>query len=168
MGHAGNAAAFQIFLFTGQPFVLGVPSGHNGSSTGLCADNIVAANRRDRNRIFLMVNIVLYYLNLFQCPRSLFRFHRSLDEIEYQDDISASASTSDHVLLSHASFTILTPPKRIAALTTPISAPPAMKPDASSVPFSPRSALRAASLLRLVTYQLRHRPLPAERSAPTG
>ena len=56
--------------------------------------------------------------------------------------------------LTQASFTRLIPPKRIAALTTPISAPPAMKPDASNVPFSPRSVLRVASLLRLVTYQL--------------
>lgn len=54
---------------------------------------------------------------------------------------------------SHASFTRLMPPKRIAALITPISAPPAMKPEASKVPFSPRAALIASSLLRVVTYQ---------------
>ena len=29
----------------------------------------------------------------------------------------------------------LIPPKRMAALTTPINAPPAMNPDASKVPF---------------------------------
>ena len=67
-------------------------------------------------------------LSLFQYPRGLILFFiEALIEIEYQDGISAQRRTSRHVLLSHASFTRFTPPKRIAALTTPISAPPAMK-----------------------------------------
>ena len=37
------------------------------------------------------------------------------------------------------------------ALTTPMSAPPAMNPEAMSVPFSTRASLRALSLLRLPT-----------------
>ena len=41
-------------------------------------------------------------------------------------------------LSNQASFTKLMPLKRMAALTTPISAPPAMNPEASRVPFSPR------------------------------
>ena len=57
-------------------------------------------------------------------------------------------------LSNQASFTKLMPLKRMAALTTPISAPPAMNPEASRVPFSPRSAFTSGSLLRLVTYQL--------------
>ena len=57
-------------------------------------------------------------------------------------------------LESHSAFTRFIPPKRMAALITPINAPPAMKPEANSVPFSPRAALTALSLLRVVTYQL--------------
>ena len=51
------------------------------------------------------------------------------------------------------------PAKRMAALTTPIKAPPAMKPDASRVPFSRRTLFRAWSLLRLPTYQLMAPPI---------
>ena len=40
------------------------------------------------------------------------------------------------------------------ALTTPISAPPAIKPLAMSVPRSPRCLFTSASLLREVTHQL--------------
>ena len=47
----------------------------------------------------------------------------------------------------------MTPAKRISALTTPISAPPAMKPDAMRVPFSPRSLFASASFERVVTNQ---------------
>ena len=36
-----------------------------------------------------MVNIVLYYLNLFPVSPQLISFHRSLYEVEYQDGISA-------------------------------------------------------------------------------
>ena len=39
------------------------------------------------------------------------------------------------------------------ALTTPIRAPPAMKPEAMRVPFSWRALLTAASLERVLTYQ---------------
>ena len=46
-------------------------------------------------------------------------------------------------LESHSAFTRFIPPKRMAALITPINAPPAMKPEANSVPFSPRAALTA-------------------------
>ena len=46
------------------------------------------------------------------------------------------------------------PPNFIAAETTPINAPPAMKPDASNVPRSRRALLRAASVERVETYQL--------------
>ena len=43
--------------------------------------------------------------------------------------------------------------KRSTALTTPIKAPPAMKPDAMSVPFSLLASLISLSLLRVFTNQ---------------
>jgi uncharacterized membrane protein YphA (DoxX/SURF4 family) len=46
----------------------------------------------------------------------------------------------------------LTSAKRRIALTTPISAPPAINPEAMSVPFSVRASLSSLSLLRLPTY----------------
>jgi len=46
------------------------------------------------------------------------------------------------------------PPNFISALTTPMRAPPAMKPLAMSVPFSPRALLTEASFERVVTNQL--------------
>ena len=47
-----------------------------------------------------------------------------------------------------------TPPNFSSALTTPMRAPPAIKPLAMSVPFSPRALFTLWSLLRVVTYQL--------------
>ena len=44
------------------------------------------------------------------------------------------------------------PKKRRAALTTPIKAPPAMKPEANKVPSSPLDSLMALSFVRDVTY----------------
>ena len=63
-------------------------------------------------------------------------------------------TTSERLFWSHSSLMKLRPPKRIKALTTPMSAPPAMKPEAMSVPFSPRSLLMFSSFVRVVTYQL--------------
>ena len=54
------------------------------------------------------------------------------------------------------------------ALTTPIRAPPAMNPDASNVPFSPRALLTASSLLREVTYQLMAPPTSNGRFSSNG
>lgn len=65
-----------------------------------------------------------------------------------------TAITPAKLLSIHSSFTRFIPPKRIVALTTPIKAPPAMKPEASNVPFSRRALFNAWSLLRLPTYQL--------------
>ena len=42
---------------------------------------------------------------------------------------------------------------------TPIKAPPAMKPEAMRLPFSPRFLLMVSSLLRVVTYQLTAPPI---------
>ena len=65
-----------------------------------------------------------------------------------------TASISAALLDAHSSFIKLIPPKRKAALTTPIKAPPAIKPEASNVPFSKRAEFKLWSLLRLPTYQL--------------
>ena len=60
------------------------------------------------------------------------------------------------------------PPNFSRALTTPIKAPPAMKPLAMSVPFSPRSAFTLASLLREVTYQLMAPPTSSGTFSSNG
>ena len=70
-----------------------------------------------------------------------------------------SEHTSESGLASHDSLTGLNPPKRSRALTTPIKAPPAIKPEANSVPFSPRASLTALSLERVVTYQFTAPPI---------
>ena len=54
-----------------------------------------------------------------------------------------TASISAALLDAHSSFIKLIPPKRKAALTTPIKAPPAIKPEASNVPFSKRAEFKA-------------------------
>ena len=64
-----------------------------------------------------------------------------------------SAQTCDKGLASHSALTRFMPPNRNRALTTPMSAPPAMNPLAMRVPFSPRSLFVSASLERVVTYQ---------------
>ena len=69
------------------------------------------------------------------------------------------ASTPAELLSIHLISTRMMPAKRMAALTTPIKAPPAMKPDASRVPFSRRTLFRAWSLLRFPTYQLLAPPI---------
>ena len=46
------------------------------------------------------------------------------------------------------------PANFIPALTTPMSAPPAMNPEAKNVPLSKRALFRAVSFERLPTYQL--------------
>ena len=38
------------------------PLGHRGSSTGFCADNMVAANRKDKSSIFFMFLVFKSYL----------------------------------------------------------------------------------------------------------
>ena len=60
--------------------------------------------------------------------------------------------------VSPSGFSYLKPKKIIAALTTPMRAPPAMKPLANSVPRSLRAALTFSSLLRLPTNQLMMAP----------
>ena len=61
-----------------------------------------------------------------------------------------------------------TPANFRIALTTPISAPPAMKPEAISVPFSWRAEFTASSLLRLLTYQLMAPPTSRGRLRSRG
>ena len=60
--------------------------------------------------------------------------------------------------VSLSGLTYLKPKKIIAALTTPMRAPPAMKPDAKRVPRSLRALLTFSSLLRLPTNQLMMAP----------
>ena len=74
-----------------------------------------------------------------------------------------TASISAALLDAHSSFIKLIPPKRKAALTTPIKAPPAIKPEASNVPFSKRAEFKLWSLLRLPTYQLMAPPVQRDK-----
>ena len=60
------------------------------------------------------------------------------------------------------------PPNLMTALTTPIKAPPAMKPEATSVPFSLRAVLTALSLERVDTYQATNPPISRGTSSDIG
>ena len=65
-----------------------------------------------------------------------------------------SDTICDMGALMYAVLAKLSPPNCMPALTTPISAPPAMKPEARSVPFSLRRWLSETSVERALTYQL--------------
>lgn len=54
-----------------------------------------------------------------------------------------TASPPAALLSIHSVLSKLMPAKRMAALTTPIKAPPAMKPDANKVPLSRRALFNA-------------------------
>lgn len=105
---------------------------------------------------WLVNKAIVYFCNF------MLAFTRNIIRIAY----IIIDTTSLIGLASHSSCTRLIPPKRMAALTTPINAPPAMNPDANRVPFSPRAALTAASLLRVVTYQLMAHRQQEEYSVP--
>ena len=81
---------------------------------------------------------------------------------------AASDSACDSGSASHWGLMASKPPKRSSALTTPISAPPAMNPLAMSVPRSPRSWFSFLSLERVVTNQFTAPPTSSGRFSSRG
>ena len=80
----------------------------------------------------------------------------------------ANESHCAGALASHSALAKLMPPNCMAALTTPIKAPPAMKPEARSVPRSPRRLFNSAEVEREVTYQLTAPPTMSGRLSCKG